>query len=95
MKSLARSSARRRRFPTPETGATDERTPLRLAVGDIVVYGFHGVALIAASEGDAAAPTAVVLEFTSGLRVTLPSAWLRSQLSHRPVPRHAVAPRSP
>ena len=80
MKSLARSSARRRRFPTPETGATDERTPLRLAVGDIVVYGFHGVALIAASEGDAAAPTAVVLEFTSGLRVTLPSARAHQSL---------------
>ena len=58
-----------------------EHRPLRLAVGDVVVYGFHGVALIAASEGDAAAPTAVVLEFASGLRVRLPSArareWLR------------------
>jgi len=80
VKSLARSSARRRRFPTPETGATDERTPLRLAVGDVVVYGLHGVALIAASEGDAAAPTAVVLEFASGLRVTLPSARARESL---------------
>ena len=47
-----------------------ERGPLRLAVGDVVVYGFHGVASIA----DAAAPTAVVLEFASGLRVTLPRA---------------------
>ena len=57
-----------------------ERRPLRLAVGDVVVYGFHGVALIAASEGDAAAPTAVVLEFASGLRVTLPSARARELL---------------
>jgi RNA polymerase-interacting CarD/CdnL/TRCF family regulator len=62
---------------------TDERTPLRLAVGDIVVYGFHGVALIAASEGDAAAPTAIVLEFASGLRVTLPSE--RAHESLRPL----------
>jgi CarD family transcriptional regulator len=59
---------------------TDERTPLRLAVGDVVVYGFHGVALIAASEGDAAAPTAIILEFASGLRVTLPSARARETL---------------
>ena len=49
-------------------------------MGDVVVYGFHGVALIAASEGDAAAPTAVVLEFASGLRVTLPSARARESL---------------
>jgi RNA polymerase-interacting CarD/CdnL/TRCF family regulator len=76
----ARTAARRGRFPTPETGATDERTPLRLAVGDVVVYGFHGVALIAASEGDAAAPTAIALEFASGLRVTLPSARARESL---------------
>jgi RNA polymerase-interacting CarD/CdnL/TRCF family regulator len=53
---------------------------LRLAVGDVVVYGFHGVAVITASEGDAAAPTAVVLEFASGLRVTLPSARARESL---------------
>jgi CarD family transcriptional regulator len=53
---------------------------LRLAVGDVVVYGLHGVALIAAYEGDAAAPTAVVLEFASGLRVTLPSARARESL---------------
>jgi RNA polymerase-interacting CarD/CdnL/TRCF family regulator len=55
----------------------DERIPLRLAVGDVVVYGFHGVALIAASEGDA---ESVVLEFASGLRVTLPSARARESL---------------
>jgi RNA polymerase-interacting CarD/CdnL/TRCF family regulator len=49
-------------------------------VGDVVVYGFYGVALIAASEGDAAAPTAIILEFASGLRVTLPSARARQAL---------------
>lgn len=59
---------------------TEERTPLRLAVGDVVVYGFHGVALIAASEGHAAAPTVIVLEFASGLRVTLPWALARESL---------------
>jgi RNA polymerase-interacting CarD/CdnL/TRCF family regulator len=77
---LARTSTRRRRFPIPEAGATGEREPLRLAVGDVVVYGFHGVALIAASEGDAGAPTAIVLEFASGLRVVLPSARARESL---------------
>jgi RNA polymerase-interacting CarD/CdnL/TRCF family regulator len=59
---------------------TSEREPLRLAVGDVVVYGFHGVARIAASEGDAAAPTAIVLEFASGLRVMLPSARAHESL---------------
>ena len=49
-------------------------------MGDVVVYGFYGVALIAASEGDAAAPTAIVLEFASGLRVTLPAARAREAL---------------
>src|SRR5262249_51876422 len=77
---LARTSTGRPRFPARETGANGARAPLRLAVGDVVVYGFHGVALIAASEGDAAAPTAVVLEFASGLRVTLPSARARESL---------------
>jgi CarD family transcriptional regulator len=65
---------------TAAAGATDERTPLRLAVGDVVVYGFHGVALIVAGEGEGAAPTAIVLEFASGLRVTLPSARARESL---------------
>jgi RNA polymerase-interacting CarD/CdnL/TRCF family regulator len=49
-------------------------------VGDVVVYGFHGVAMIASSAGDAAAPEAVVLEFASGLRVTLPSARAHESL---------------
>jgi RNA polymerase-interacting CarD/CdnL/TRCF family regulator len=53
---------------------------LRLAVGDVVVYGFYGVALIVASEGDAVAPTVVVLEFASGMRVTLPAARAREAL---------------
>jgi RNA polymerase-interacting CarD/CdnL/TRCF family regulator len=77
---LAGTSTGRPRFPARETGANGARAPLRLAVGDVVVYGFHGVALIAASEGAAAAPTAVVLEFASGLRVTLPSARARESL---------------
>ena len=80
MNALARSSTGRSRLPAPERVARDERTPLPLAVGDVVVYGFHGLALIASSEGDAAAPKAVVLEFASGLRVTLPSARARESL---------------
>src|SRR5262249_12388406 len=77
---LARSSTGSCRLPAPEGAATDERTPLRLDVGDVVVYGFHGVAMIASTAGDAAAPEAVVLEFASGLRVTLPSARAHESL---------------
>lgn len=80
MDALARSSTGKGQFQAPQTGATAERRPLRLAVGNVVVYGFHGVALVVASEGDAAAPTAVVLEFASGLRVTLPSTRARESL---------------
>jgi RNA polymerase-interacting CarD/CdnL/TRCF family regulator len=77
---LTGTSTRRSRFRPAETGATDEGAPLRLAVGDVVVYGFHGVAVIVGSEGDTAAPTVIVLEFASGLRVTLPSARARESL---------------
>jgi RNA polymerase-interacting CarD/CdnL/TRCF family regulator len=78
---LVGASTRRRRFPTSEAEVVDgDRLPLRLAVGDVVVYGFHGVGLIASSEGDAATPTSVVLEFASGLRVTLPSARAQESL---------------
>ena len=80
MDALARSSTASGRFPAPETGVTDERRPLRLAVGNVVFYGFHGVAQVVASEGDSASPTAVVLEFASGLRVTLPSGRARESL---------------
>lgn len=45
-------------------------TQLGLAVGDAVVYGFHGVGLVAAAEGGAA--QSIVVEFPSGLRVTMP-----------------------
>src|SRR5262245_36534034 len=77
---LARSSTRRRGFPAAEAGAIEEPRPLRLAVGDVVVYGFHGVGVIVASEGDAASPTAIALEFATGLRVTLPLARARESL---------------
>jgi RNA polymerase-interacting CarD/CdnL/TRCF family regulator len=42
-----------------------------LRVGDIVVYGFHGVCRVSACTSDGVQPT-VVLDFRSGLRVTLP-----------------------
>jgi RNA polymerase-interacting CarD/CdnL/TRCF family regulator len=46
-------------------------TQLGLAVGDAVVYGFHGVGLVAAAEVSAA-HTSIVVEFPSGLRVSMP-----------------------
>jgi CarD family transcriptional regulator len=52
---------------------------LRLTVGDLIVYGFHGVGLIAASEGGKGKAT-IVIEFTSGLRVTLPVTRARERL---------------
>ena len=53
-------------------------SPLRLVVGERIVYGFHGVGLIASSE-DGTEP-AIVIEFTSGLRVTLPVTRARDTL---------------
>jgi CarD family transcriptional regulator len=52
---------------------------LRLTVGERIVYGFHGVGLIAASGGGKEAAT-IVIEFTSGLRVTLPVTQARDRL---------------
>jgi RNA polymerase-interacting CarD/CdnL/TRCF family regulator len=51
--------------------ARKRATQLGLAVGDAVVYGFHGVGLVAAAEGGAV-QTTIVVEFPSGLRVTMP-----------------------
>jgi RNA polymerase-interacting CarD/CdnL/TRCF family regulator len=60
--------------------ASDQHAaPLRLHVGDHIVYGFHGVGLIAASNGGKEAST-IVIEFGSGLRVTLPVDRARETL---------------
>jgi RNA polymerase-interacting CarD/CdnL/TRCF family regulator len=45
---------------------------MRLDVGDFVVYGCHGVGRVSANDGRAAEQAMLVLEFESGLRVTLP-----------------------
>jgi len=56
-----------------------DHSQLRLVVGEHIVYGFHGVGLIAASE-DGGEPATIVIEFTSGLRVTLPVTRARDTL---------------
>lgn len=58
-----------------------------LKVGDVVVYGFHGVCRVSACTSDGVQPT-VVLDFQSGLRVTLPVE--RAQASVRAVATASV-----
>jgi RNA polymerase-interacting CarD/CdnL/TRCF family regulator len=56
---------------------------VRLAVGDVVVYGTHGIGRIAAREqqvGPGATREVVVLELADGLTVTLPLGRAREQL---------------
>jgi RNA polymerase-interacting CarD/CdnL/TRCF family regulator len=61
----------------PRSKSGDHAGSLRLRVGDRIVYGFHGVGLIAASGNE---PSTIVVEFSSGLRVTLPVARAREAL---------------
>ena len=67
--------------PNPEPASTSDQlaAPLRLHVGDRIVYGYHGVGLIAAGDGGKE-PSTIVIEFSSGLRVTLPVARAREAL---------------
>jgi CarD family transcriptional regulator len=63
---------------------------VKLAVGDVVVYGTHGVGRIAAREEQVvfgAAAEVVVVELEDGLRVTLPLA--RAQEHLRPLATEA------
>lgn len=56
---------------------------VKLAVGDVVVYGTHGIGRIAAREQQlvlGATREVVVLELADGLTVTLPLALAREQL---------------
>jgi CarD family transcriptional regulator len=56
---------------------------MRLAVGDVVVYGTHGIGRIAAREQQkvlGAVQEVVVLELADGLTVTLPLARAQDQL---------------
>jgi len=59
----------------------DEPSSLNLAVGDLVVYGSHGIGRIEASEpADGSLPERIILVFASGLRVTLPLARAHDML---------------
>jgi CarD family transcriptional regulator len=56
---------------------------VRLAVGDVVVYGTHGIGRIAAREQQVvlgAAQDVVVLELEDGLMITLPLGRAKEQL---------------
>lgn len=63
----------------PASTSDHHAAPLRFDVGDHIVYGFHGVGLIAASDGGNELST-IVIEFSSGLRVTLPVERAREAL---------------
>jgi RNA polymerase-interacting CarD/CdnL/TRCF family regulator len=58
----------------------NQLAPMRLAVGDVVVYGCHGVGRVAPSDGRGAEQAMLVLEFEAGLRVSLPVARARESL---------------
>jgi RNA polymerase-interacting CarD/CdnL/TRCF family regulator len=54
---------------------------LNLAVGDVVVYAWHGIGYVEArAKREGEAPEAVVVVFESGLRVTLPIARAQGAL---------------
>ena len=58
----------------------NQPAPMPLAVGDLVVYGSHGVGRVTANDGSAAEPAMLVLDFEAGLRVSLPVARARASL---------------
>jgi RNA polymerase-interacting CarD/CdnL/TRCF family regulator len=65
----------------------NQPAPMRLDVGDVVVYGCHGVGRVAAGDGRAAEQVMLVLEFEAGLRVSLPVARARELLRPLSNPR--------
>ena len=71
-----RSKRNRERAVGPSGGeaqaAGDAQRPLRLAVGDRVVYASHGIGRVESRERHQGDGGMVVLVFESGLRVTLP-----------------------
>jgi RNA polymerase-interacting CarD/CdnL/TRCF family regulator len=58
--------------PAARTPGNQAPEPLRLAVGDLVVYASHGVGRIESRAHHGASGELLVLVFESGLRVTLP-----------------------
>jgi RNA polymerase-interacting CarD/CdnL/TRCF family regulator len=65
---------------TPPLPSAD-RSSLRLAVGDVVVYASHGIGRIASTHAaEGAEPARIVLLLESGLRVTLPLVRARETL---------------
>ena len=61
----------------------NQQASMRFHVGDIVVYGFHGVGRVTANDGRTADRAMLELEFESGLRISLPIA--RAHESLRPL----------
>jgi RNA polymerase-interacting CarD/CdnL/TRCF family regulator len=78
-----RSHARLNHEPAVRTPGNQAPAPLRLAVGDLVVYASHGVGRIESREHHGAGGELLVLVFESGLRVTLPLE--RAQNALRPL----------
>jgi RNA polymerase-interacting CarD/CdnL/TRCF family regulator len=63
---------------TPITGTTRDEPPL--AVGDLVVYGSHGIGRVESRDDRGGNGGTLVLVFESGLKVTLPLDRARSTL---------------
>lgn len=66
--------------PAARTPGDQAPAPLRLAVGDLVVYASHGIARIESREQQNAGGEILVLVFESGLKVTLPLERAQSAL---------------
>ena len=58
--------------PAARTPGNDARAPLRLAVGDSVVYASHGIGRIESRQHHRDSGEMLVLVFENGMRVTLP-----------------------
>lgn len=66
--------------PMPSAGRS-ARSPLPLAVGDVVVYASHGIGRIESThDAESAEPAKIIVLLESGLRVTLPLAQAREVL---------------
>lgn len=63
---------KRNREPHARGPGKDAPAPLRLGVGDLVVYASHGIGRIESREHQRASGELLVLVFENGLRVTLP-----------------------
>jgi RNA polymerase-interacting CarD/CdnL/TRCF family regulator len=71
----------------PSGSSPNDEPSLSFAVGDVVVYAAYGIGRVLARRTDAKRDDLVVLEFSSGLTVTLPRA--RAHESMRPLSSEA------